>query len=64
MPGEIVRRLNAIGAEVTRELADARRLADIGVEQVYETPEQFARFTAAEVARNAQLLKSVNFQPQ
>jgi tripartite-type tricarboxylate transporter receptor subunit TctC len=64
MPDEIVRRLNAVCAEVTRELAGARSLADIGVEPVYETPEQFARFTAAEVARNAQLLKSVNFQPQ
>ncbi len=64
MPGEIVRRLNAVSAEVTRELAAARRLADIGVEPVYETPEQFARHMAAEVARNAQLLKSVNFQPQ
>jgi tripartite-type tricarboxylate transporter receptor subunit TctC len=64
MPGELVRRLNAISAEVTRELASARRLADIGVEPVYETPEEFVRFTAAEVARNAQLLKSVNFQPQ
>jgi tripartite-type tricarboxylate transporter receptor subunit TctC len=64
MPGEIVHRMNAICAEVTRELVDAGRLADIGVEPVYETPEQFARFMAAEVARNAQLLKSVNFQPQ
>ena len=64
MPGDIVQRLNALCAEVLRELAAARRLANIGVEPVYETPEQFARFMAAEVARNAQLLKSVNFQPQ
>ena len=64
LPDEIVRRLNAVSAEVTRELADAGRLANIGVEPVYETPEQFARYMAAEVARNAELLKSVNFQPQ
>jgi tripartite-type tricarboxylate transporter receptor subunit TctC len=64
LPGEIVRRLNGVCAEVTRELAGARRLENIGVEPVYETPEQFARYMAAEVARNAQLLKSVNFQPQ
>ena len=64
MPDEIVRRLNAVSAEVTGELAGAGRLANIGVEPVYETPEQFARYMAAEVARNTQLLKSVNFQPQ
>jgi tripartite-type tricarboxylate transporter receptor subunit TctC len=64
MPDEIVRRLNAVSAEVTRELAGAGRLANIGVEPVYESPERFARFMATEVARNAQLLKSVNFQPQ
>jgi tripartite-type tricarboxylate transporter receptor subunit TctC len=64
MTDEIVRRLNAVCAEVTRELAGAQRLANIGVEPVQETPEQFARYMAAEVARNAQLLKSVNFQPQ
>ena len=64
MSNELVRRLNAVSAEVTRELAATQRLANIGVEPVYETPEQFARFMAAEVARNSQLLKSVNFQPQ
>jgi tripartite-type tricarboxylate transporter receptor subunit TctC len=64
MPEEVVRRLNAASAEVMRELVGAGRLANIGVEPVYETPEQFARFMAAEVERNSQLLKSVKFQQQ
>jgi tripartite-type tricarboxylate transporter receptor subunit TctC len=64
MPSEIVARLNAACAEAIRELVQDGRLRDIGVEPVYETPEAFARYTAAEVARNAELLKFVNFQPQ
>jgi hypothetical protein len=36
----------------------------LGTDVVAETPEQFARFEADDVARNAALLKSVNFQPE
>ena len=64
MPPEIVTRLNAEIATATRELAQEGKLAKLGVEPVTETPEQFAKFAAAEVARNAELLKSVNFQPE
>lgn len=64
MPADIVKKLNAACADVIKELAQAGKLHDLGVEPVYETPEDFARYTAAEVARNADLLKSVNFQPQ
>ena len=56
--------MNAASADAIRELAQAGRLAKLGVEPVEETPEQFARYMAAEVARNGELLKSVNFQPQ
>src|SRR5262245_31642507 len=64
MPNEIVKRLNAASADAMRELASAGKLGELGVEPVFETPEQFVRYTAAEVARNAELLKSVEFQPQ
>jgi tripartite-type tricarboxylate transporter receptor subunit TctC len=64
MADDVVKRLNAASAVAIHELALAGRLADVGVEPVDETPEQFARYMAAEVARNGELLKSVNFQPQ
>jgi tripartite-type tricarboxylate transporter receptor subunit TctC len=64
MPNDIVTRLNAASAEAMRELASAGKLGELGVEPVFETPEQFARYMAAEVGRNGELLKSVNFQPQ
>jgi tripartite-type tricarboxylate transporter receptor subunit TctC len=64
MSADVTTKLNAAVAQATRELSEDGRLATFGVEPVYETPEQFSHYTAAEVARNAELLKSVNFQPE
>ena len=64
MPADIVKVLNTACADAMRELAESGRLVAIGVAPVYETPEEFGSYEAAEVARNAELLKSVNFQPQ
>lgn len=64
LPADIVKQLNGAISEVTRDLAAGGRLRELGVEAVHETPEEFARYMAAEVARNAELLKSVHFQPQ
>jgi tripartite-type tricarboxylate transporter receptor subunit TctC len=64
MPAEVIKRLNEVCNASINELAQAGRLEEIGVEPVNETPEEFARYMAAEVARNGELLKSVNFQPQ
>jgi tripartite-type tricarboxylate transporter receptor subunit TctC len=51
-------------AEAMRGLENAGRLADLGVEPTYGTPQEFGTFQAMEVQRNADLLKSVNFKPQ
>jgi tripartite-type tricarboxylate transporter receptor subunit TctC len=64
MPADVVASLNTACADAMRELAQSGRLANVGVEPVYETPEEFKRFSASEVARNSELLKSANFQPQ
>lgn len=64
MPADVVKSLNTAFQEATRELADSGRLKELGVDPVYETPAEFATYMAADVARNAELLKSVNFQPQ
>jgi tripartite-type tricarboxylate transporter receptor subunit TctC len=63
LPGQIVQWLNAALDEATRELAAAGRLRDLGIEPISETPEDFARFIATDVARNAELLRAANFQP-
>jgi len=64
MPDDVVKRLNAECTSAIGELARAGKLNEIGVEPVNQTPQAFADFMAAEVARNGELLKSVNFQPQ
>ncbi len=65
VPADVVSKLNTACADVMKELDQAGRLKDLGAEPVTgETPEDFHKYTAAEVGRNAELLKSVNFQPQ
>jgi len=62
VPADIVKKLNAAFADATLELANAGRLAALGIDPVQETPEQFQLFAEAEVARNAELLRSVDFK--
>jgi tripartite-type tricarboxylate transporter receptor subunit TctC len=64
MPQDVVEKLNKACADATRELEKQGKLAAIGVEPVYETPEQFRAFTEKEVARNTELLNSVGFKPE
>ena len=64
MPDDLVARLNSQINLVTGELAKEGKLDSLGIDVVAETPEQFARFEAEEVARNAALLTSVNFKPE
>jgi tripartite-type tricarboxylate transporter receptor subunit TctC len=63
LPGGIVQSLNVAINEATRELEKSGRLAALGIEAVTEAPEDFSRFIATEVARNAELLRAANFQP-
>jgi tripartite-type tricarboxylate transporter receptor subunit TctC len=63
MPAETVSWLSTAMADATRELAAAGRLAALGIEPIYESPEEFSRFIAREVARNAELLKAADFKP-
>ena len=60
---DLMRVPNASVNEATRGLAEGGWLADLGIEPVAETPEEFARFIAAEVTRNGELLRSANFAP-
>jgi tripartite-type tricarboxylate transporter receptor subunit TctC len=47
-----------------RETATRDRFAALGLEPVYAGAEEFQRFIAVDVARNTELLRSVNFQPE
>lgn len=63
-PPERIKRLNtAINAAVA-EQAKAGAWANLGIEPVSESVEQFTRFIASDVAQGAELLKSAGFQPE
>jgi tripartite-type tricarboxylate transporter receptor subunit TctC len=64
LPKEIVARVNAVLTETMREPAVVEKLKGLGFEPVSSTPEEFSRFIAKDVARNAALLGTINFQPQ
>lgn len=64
LPKPIVDRVNAVLSEAMREPAMVERLTTLGFEPVVGTPEEFARFIAADVARNSALLRAVKFEPQ
>lgn len=64
MPADVAAGLNAAAADAVRELDAAGRLAQLGVEPTFGTSAEFAKFQAAEVQRNADLLNSINFKPQ
>lgn len=63
MPDDIVTTLNAAINESIKSLAQEGRLAKLGIEPVTETPTQFLEFSKKDLARNTELLKSVDFQP-
>ena len=64
LPKEIVARANAALTQAMREPAVIEKLKVLGFEPVSGTPEEFSRFIANDVTRNAALLGSINFQPQ
>ena len=64
LPGPIVTTLNGHLAEIMREPATVDRFAALGLEPVYAGADEFRRFITADVTRNSELLRSVNFQPE
>lgn len=64
MPREIADRINAALVAGLKEPDVAARLTALGFEPVAETVDEAERYIAADVARNAELLRIANFQPQ
>ena len=54
----------ADGNAKAERMADPSMLKGLGFEPVSSTPEEFSSFIAKDVARNAALLGTINFQPQ
>jgi tripartite-type tricarboxylate transporter receptor subunit TctC len=63
LPPEVVPWMNQALNAATAELAKSGRFAELGQEPVSGTPEDFARYIDADVARSTELLKKANFQP-
>ncbi len=59
-PKEIVQKLNAEIVKVLRMPDVAKRLEDLGPEPAGNTPEEFAAFQKAEIAKWAKLIKAAN----
>ncbi len=63
LPAEIVAWLNGAANAATRDLAKSGRFAELGQEPVTGTPEDFARYIAADFKRSEALLKAAKFEP-
>lgn len=63
LPPALVAALNAMANDAVKQLDAEGRLAQLGIEPVIETPQQFADYAAKYVARNAQLLANAKFEP-
>jgi tripartite-type tricarboxylate transporter receptor subunit TctC len=63
-PADRVAFLNSEINKAVTELGKAGTFASLGIEPVTETPDQFKRFVAADVAQGAELLKSAGFKPE
>lgn len=64
LPAPILAVLNGPLAEIMREPTMVERFTALGLEPVYAGPHKFHRFITADVARNSELLRSANFQPE
>jgi tripartite-type tricarboxylate transporter receptor subunit TctC len=59
-----IAQLNAAINAAVSELGKSGAFASLGIEPVTETPEQFKRFIASDVAQSAELLRSAGFKPE
>lgn len=63
-PPERVAALNAAINAAVVELGRSGTFASVGVEPITESPEQFRRFIATDVAQSVELLKAAGFRPE
>jgi tripartite-type tricarboxylate transporter receptor subunit TctC len=63
-PAERVQWLNQTINEAIAELVKSGQLAQLGVDGIAESVEQFQKFIAADVTQSAELLRSAGFKPE
>jgi tripartite-type tricarboxylate transporter receptor subunit TctC len=63
-PADHVRLLNAAINASVAEQAKAGAWANLGIEPVQESPDQFARFITRDIGQSAELLKNAGFKPE
>ena len=63
-PREIVNRLNSELVKIMRSPAGSERIVSAGFDTMSSTPEQFAEFIKAELARGARIIKAAGIQPE
>jgi tripartite-type tricarboxylate transporter receptor subunit TctC len=63
-PAERIAALNTAINAAVGELGKSGAFASLGIEPVRETPEQFKRYIAADVAQGTELLKDAGFKPE
>lgn len=63
-PADRIALLNATINAAISELAKTGQLAGLGIDPVTETPEQFRKYIANDVAQGAELLKAAGFKPE
>lgn len=63
-PPERVEALNSAINAAVKELARSGVWASLGIEPVTESPEQFKKFIATDVAQGTELLKAAGFRPE
>jgi tripartite-type tricarboxylate transporter receptor subunit TctC len=64
LPAAIVNRVNAALVAGMREPDAVARVTSLGFEVAGDSPEAFARYITADVARNTELLRVARFQPE
>lgn len=63
-PADRVATLNAAINVAVGELGKSGAYAGLGIEPVNETPEQFKRYIAADIAQGSELLRNAGFRPE
>jgi tripartite-type tricarboxylate transporter receptor subunit TctC len=64
MAGDLVGRLNDAVNRAANETAIKERMAGLGLTALNETPQRFADLIAAEIPRNAALVRAARIQPE
>ena len=64
MSGETVARISGVLKQIAENPERKRRLLDLGMEAMWESPEVFAKYIAEDLKEKARILKGAGVEPQ